>query len=208
ILKTIVANQLMQSSSRVRLNVHRDGAGKYLPETGTIAYSIIVEKLDTDFYVFPETDCTIDIYKDFLVNPGLLSTLKTNNRIVNVLGSVYAKENLLDTCLLLNNNKNVVEALHANIFMVNGNTIVTPPLADGCIKGVLRKQIIEIVDKSDAFEIVEASISPFELQKADELFLTNVIIGIHPIKSYRKKTYAHDVSRTLLGRLNAKIRLG
>ena len=50
------------------------------------------------------------------MNPGLLSTLKTNNKILNVLGSIYAKENQYDNCLLLNSNKSIVEALNGNLF--------------------------------------------------------------------------------------------
>ena len=45
-------------------------------------------------------------------------------------------------------------------------------------------------------------------QKADEIFLTNVITGIQPITKYIKKTYTNEVSRKLLQKLNIKIRLG
>lgn len=208
ILKTIASNNLLQATARIRFNVHRAGEGKYQPMTNDVVYSITAIKLDADFYGFPENGLTVDLYKDFFVNPGLLSTLKTNNKVINVLGSIFAQENQLDTCILLNTNKNVVESLHANLFMVNGNKIATPPLDDGCLKGILRKQIIEIVNQSQEFEFEERSISPFELQKADELFLTNVIVGIQPVSVYRKKTFARVVSQTLLGRLNTKIRLG
>lgn len=208
ILRTIIANDINNSTSRIRLNIHRVEGGKYLPESNSIAFNIIAEPLNSDFYTIKSDPFTIDLFKDFFVAPGLLSTLKTNNKIVNVLGSIFAKENGFDNCLLLNTNKNIVEALNGNLFLVKDNVIKTPPLEDGCIKGIMRKQLIEIIQSMEELDMVETSVSPFELQKADELFLTNVIVGIQPISSYRKKEYAASVSNTLLGKLNMRMRLG
>jgi branched-chain amino acid aminotransferase len=209
ILKVINVNGLAKSSARVRLNVDRGEGGKYLPNNKAISYCIIVEKSDNDFYTMPNNDhFTVDLYKDYFVAPGLLSTLKTNNKAINVLGSIYAQENLLDNCLLLNTNKNVVEALNGNVFLINGEHIKTPPIADGCLKGIMRKQIIEVIVNSGDYNIEETSISPFELQKADELFITNVIVGIQPILKYRKKIFGTKVSEDILKRLNMKLRLG
>ncbi len=58
----------------------------------------------------------------------MLSNLKTTNRILNVVGSIYAKENGYHNCLLLNDSKSVVEALNGNIFLVKDNVIKTPPI--------------------------------------------------------------------------------
>ena len=102
----------------------------------------------------------------------------------------------------------VIEALNGNLFLIKGNTIKTPPISDGCLKGVLRTQLIRILEKLPEYELEEASISPFELQKADELFITNVITGIQPISKFRKKEYQSIVTKRLLGTLNARIRLG
>ena len=122
------------------------------------------------------------------------------------MASIYAYENGLDNCLLLNTDKNVVEASNGNLFLVNGKIIKTPPLEDGCLKGVMRKQLIQLLKGSADYDFLEASISAFELQKADEVFVTNVIQGIQPISDYRKKTYVEAVSNDLIQRLNAKLR--
>jgi branched-chain amino acid aminotransferase len=206
ILKTIEANALTKTTTRVRLNIDRGEGGKYRPEQNIIQYSILTEKLNEDSYSIHEhVKYTVDLFKDYFVAPGLLSTLKTNNKITNVLASIYAHENGLDNCLLLNTDKNVVEAINGNLFLVKGNTIKTPPLKDGCIKGVMRTQLIQLLNHSEEYEILESSISAFELQKADELFVTNVIQGIQPISDYRKKTYAQTVSQYLVQKLNAKL---
>ena len=208
ILKTLEANQLSKSSSRIKLQVNRVEGGLYNPESNDVEYIISTKQLDDDFYLLDNGDYEVDLFKDFYVAPGLLSTLKTNNKALNVIGSIYAKENKLNNCLLLNTNKSVVEALNGNVFLVKGQTIKTPPIEDGCLKGVLRKQLIEIIKLMDNFTIVEESISPFEIQKADEMFITNVITGIQPITKYRKKLFTKDVSKQLLQKLNVKVRLG
>ncbi len=208
IIKTIEANRLLKSTSRVRLNVDRGYGGKYLPKKSSINYNIIAEAHDQDFYtITSDKDYTVDLYKDYYVSPDLLSTLKTNNKAINVLGSIYANENGWQNCLLLNTNKQVVEALNGNIFLIKGETIKTPPLEDGCLKGVMRKQIIDVILNSGDYVLDESSISPFELQKADEIFITNVIVGIQPILKYRKKSFTTTITEDILRRLNLKLRL-
>jgi len=206
ILKTIEANEL--TNARVRCTIYRGNGGLYLPTSNEVEYIISANELDSPFYLLPEATYEADLYKDFYINKGLLSTLKTNNKIINVLGSIYAKENDLDNCLLVNEDKSVVEALNGNIFLVKGNVIKTPPITDGCLKGILRMQLIEILEKLPDYELKEESISPFEIQKADEFFITNVINGIVPITKYRKKQFSNEVARNLLAKLNMRIRLG
>ncbi len=127
--------------------------------------------------------------------------------MLQITGSIFANENGYDNCLVLNDEKNVVEALQSNIFMKTGNVVVTPQVSDGCLNGIMRKQVLEILKKMEDIEVKETSISPFDLQKADELFLTNVISGIQPITKYRKKEYSTNFAADVLKRLNAKIRL-
>ena len=207
ILKTLNSNNLLNESARVKLNIHRNEGGLYLPDTNYISYIISCQELKEDIYNLKDETYEVDLFKDYYITPDLLSTLKTNNKVLNVIASIYASENNLQNCLLLNTNKHVVEALNGNIFIVKGNTIKTPPLMDGCLKGIMRKQVIEILQSMSDYNLEETSISPFELQKSDELFLTNVITGIQPITKYRKKYFTNEVSKKLIQKLNVKIRL-
>ena len=125
--------------------------------------------------------------------------------MINVVGSIYANENSLQNCLLLNNEKNVVEALNGNLFMLLNSKLITPPISDGCLNGIMRKQVLEIAKKFENIEVEEVSISPFDLQKADELFITNVITGIQPITKYRKKEFTTLFSEEVVTKLNELI---
>lgn len=191
ISRTVKANNL--DAARVRLTVFRKNGGLYNPKTNKIDYLIEVSPFSSlvkDFY-------KVDIYKDFYIFSGLLSTIKTTNKITNVLASIYASENDFDNCILLNEKKYVVEAINGNIFMVKGSTIKTPAITEGCVKGIIRKKLIEILSKNVNYTIEETEISPFELQKADEVFITNTIVGIQPITSYKKSNFKTKVAEEL-----------
>jgi branched-chain amino acid aminotransferase len=187
---------------RVRFSVYRTGGGFYAPLSNEVAFVVTAMPLESVHYSIEKEDYEIELYKDFHVSKQLLSTLKTNNKLLQVLGTIYAKENGYDNCLLLNEDKNIVEALQNNIFMKMGNVISTPPIAEGCINGIMRKQVLAILSKMEGYQVKEAVISPFDLQKAEELFLTNVISGIQPITKYRKKSYTLDFSIIVLEQLN------
>lgn len=196
-----------ENSARIRFTVFRNDGGYYLPETRDVSFLIQVKPLDDKLYRFVGSDYEVDLYKDFFVAKQLLSTLKTTNKMIHITGSIFAKENGLQNCLMLNNEKNVVEALNGNIFMKTGNQLVTPPIAEGCLNGIMRKQVLRLASKIENLVVSEATISPFDLQKANELFITNIISGIQPITKYRKKEFETATSQQLTNLLNQDIGL-
>lgn len=202
----LLPGEQKNNSTKIRITVYRNQGGSYRPESNEVSYIISADLLANPYYILDEDSYEVELYKDFTVSKNMLSNLKTNNRILNVVGSIYAKENGYHNCLMLNDSKSVVEALNGNIFVVKDNVIKTPPIEDGCIKGITRKKILDILHKIDTYECLEKSISPFELQQADELFITNSINGIQPISKYRKKTFNNIVARDILGKLNAAAR--
>ncbi|WP_299059287.1 aminotransferase class IV [uncultured Polaribacter sp.] len=197
ILKTIAVLD-DAPSFRVRLNVYRKDGGLYTPKTNKVDYLI---EASENTYV-SKNEYQVDVFKDFYNYSGLLSTVKTNNRMINTLASIYANENDLDSCVLLNERKGVVEVTNGNIFVVKGNIVKTPALTEGCIKGIVRGKIIEILTKNKDFTIEETTISPFEIQKADEVFITNAIIGVQAITKYKKKTFTSNLAVKLQANLN------
>jgi len=207
ILSAAKANQCL-NSARARITVYRNSGGFYLPQDNSVSYMIYANALEGNVYEIGKSHYEVDLYKDFYITRQLLSSIKSTNRIINITGSIFADENGLDNCLLLNDEKNVIEALQGNLFMLMGNKLITPPVSDGCLNGVMRKQVLALARKIENLEVVEESVSPFDLQKADELFITNVIIGIQPITRYRKKDFTTVFAKNILVKLNVQIRLG
>lgn len=201
----LVELQTNKVSNRIRFSVFRNAEGFYNPTSNDVQFIITCSKLASDKYMFSPLNYEVELFKDFHVSKHLLSTLKTNNKMINVVASVFAKENGFDNCLLINDDKNVVEAINGNIFMKMGNQLITPPTSDGCLNGIMRKQIIAVATKMENIEMIEKSISPFDLQKADELFISNVITGIQPITKYRKKEFTSELSKEIVELLNNSI---
>jgi len=184
ILKTINKNNL-NGDIRIRVSVFRKEGGLYKPKSQYVDFLMEVKTIDT----IEDTFYEIELFKGFPVYSGLLSTIKTNNRMINILSSIYASENNYQNCVLINEKKNLVEANNSNLFLIKGNQVFTPAITEGCINGIIRKKMIELLSKNNNFTIEETAISPFELLKADEVFLTNSIVEVQAVNKYRKKTF-------------------
>lgn len=193
-----LCDALALENARVRFTVYRNGAGFYAPEKNDIVFCITAQPGLP--YVFSHQPFEADLFRDYFIPSHLLSTIKTNNRMVNVVGSIFATENGLDTCLLLNDRKNVTEALNGNVFLVKNDVLKTPPLSEGCLNGIMRKQVLRWA-ATIGFKVEEAPLSPFEIQDADEMFITNVAVGIQPVTKYRKKEYGNAVSQKFFEQL-------
>jgi len=202
---SLANQQNISSSARARITVFRKDGGLYLPKTNEVSFLIHATALESTSYAINTGEYEVDLYKDFYVTKQLLSSIKTTNKMINVTGSIFAHENGLANCLLVNDTKNVVEGLQGNLFMLVGKKLITPPISEGCLNGIMRKQIVALAKKVEGIEVAEEIISPFDLQKADELFLTNVITGIQPITKYRKKEFTSNLAHLLVQKLNESI---
>jgi branched-chain amino acid aminotransferase len=200
-MQLIQAQDMRSPSWRLRLTVYRDSDGRYTPDHNRVAFVIGCEPLSQDYFLDQVTKYKVDLYKDHYVQAGMLPNLKTNNKILNILGSIFAKDNDLDNCILVNDNKEVVEALQSNLFLLFGQEIHTPPLTSGCLDGIIRKQIIRMAKELD-LTLKETAINPFDLQKADELWLSNSIQGIRAVTNYRRKIYQSQIYPKAVALLN------
>ncbi len=201
---TIEATQSQENSNnfRVKILINRKPGGLYTPESNEIDYLISLSPLKDDKFVLNDKALEIDLYKDFYKQKGMLSNLKLASSPLMTLASIFKKENQLDECLLVNDEKYLAEAISSNVFIVQNSKLRTPSLDSGCLKGIIRKKIIEIAGKME-IEVEEVSkLSPFDLQKADEIFLSNSIKGIQWVGKYRKKNYTNELSSKLIQKLN------
>ncbi len=205
--KTLQANDLEGKTARVKLLVFRMEGGFYTPENSGVDFLITVSELENPKYELNDEGLEIDLFKDYYKQASLLSNLKTTAATLYTVASIFKKENGFDECILLNDNKMVADCISSNLFLVKEKTVFTPPLSDGCLKGVMRKQVIGLLPKI-GFEIKEESFSPFELQRADAVYLTNAIHGVQWVKKYRKKDFEKGLAEELVHKINLKAALG
>lgn len=196
LLKTLEANG-MSNAARLRTSVFRTGGGFYFPDSNESEYLIETQELSRT----QDSTYEIELFKDYHVSSGLLSSVKTNNRMVNVLGAVFALDNDFQNSILINERKELVGATDSNLFLVKGDKIITPSIDSGCINGIIRKKVIESLKSNPDLEVEETAVSPFELLKVDEVFLTNSISGIQSVDKYRKKHYRDTLAKQVRSNL-------
>lgn len=189
IQETLAANHLEKQPARVRLTVWRKPGGRYLPDVHDPEFLITCHRLISDEYEAPENKVTVDIYRDIFKPANLLSNLKLIGSQLYVMASIFADENGLYDALLINDAKQVVESSKSNLFALYGTEVVTPPLTSGALRGVIRQRLLKALPDI-GLKAVEKDLTPFDLLKADELWLTNAIVGIVPVNHYRSKTYS------------------
>ena len=145
---------------------------------------------------------TLDVFKDYFKNTGLLSNLTTNNQLIKRIGLRYCEENDFNDCVILNNSKTISETLKGNIFMVMNDKIITPPLKDGSNNNVIRTKIIELINNDiEGFDVIEKSLSVFDIQKSDELFISNINFGIQHVRKFRKKVFTDEITSLIMNKL-------
>lgn len=185
--KTLDANP---GSNFLRFVMYRKEGGLYSPESNEVCFII-----NSDFRSFVTKErFEIGVYKDFYINESFLSSIKSTQKVPYVLASIFAKENHYNACLMMNPNKMVVSSNLGNIYIVKGKEIITAPFTSGALNGVIRKKLKELISNNEDYSFVERDFNPFELQKADEVFITNCSLLIQPVTNYKKKEYATEVS--------------
>ncbi len=207
LLSCVEANNLEAKAARLKLLVYRKAGGRYAPQSKDVDFLITSEEWPSKLYELNEQGLRIDLFKDHYKQTGLLSNIKQIGATLYTIASVFRTENDLDECVLLNDKKEVAEAISSNLFMRKDRVVFTPPLSAGCLKGVMRKQVLDLLPKLD-YEIREEAFSPFELQRADEVFLTNALQGVQWVASYRKKNYSNQCAVHLTKRLNIAAAIG
>ena len=202
IRKTLEATGAATRPAEVRITIFRKAGAALAPDSLEIAYILEATPLDTAEYPMPAGDCRADIYKDHTLMADNLSALPQANAMIRVLGSIYARENELQTCILLNQRKEVCDALEGNLFVRFGSQIVTPPADSGCRNEVFRNQILAMGRTDRTYTWEERAVSPFELQQADEIFIAGAVFGIRSVTEYRKARFGAEAAPYLTVALN------
>lgn len=167
------------------------------------ALHFIIEAIQTEIYPpdqWPEKGITVGIAQKALKCYDGIAHLKTSSRMPYNIAKREADANGWDDALLLNPQGRVVESTHSNIFVVKGNNIYTPTLSEGCINGVLRKYLLEQTVR-DEFAIKEKELEINDLIDADEMFLTNAVKGIQPVKVFENKVYNGRVTKKMFDKI-------
>lgn len=114
-----------------------------------------------------------------------LAGIKHCNRLEQVLAKQEQEKTPYDDALLFNQQSELIEAISSNVFILEGDNLVTPTL-NGCgVKGVMREFIKKTVAAKLNVSVKESAISLERLCQSDGLVLTNSMTGVRIANSYR-----------------------
>ncbi|HET7720298.1 MAG TPA: aminotransferase class IV [Acidimicrobiales bacterium] len=108
---------------------------------------------------------------------GALTGVKSVSYGENVVALAYARDRHAGEALFANVAGNLCEGTGTNVFLGLGGRLVTPPLSAGCLAGVTRDLVMELVD------VVEDNVPMEALAGADEAFLTSSTRDVQPIRA-------------------------
>jgi branched-chain amino acid aminotransferase len=192
------------SNARIRIVFYRDTNGSYMPEDKKTGFLITVDPLNKLEYPCKEI-ANLGIYKQMYKTTNFTSILKTTSANIYVMAKIFAKENGHGDCLLVNEKDLLCEATSSNLFMVKGNKLITPPISEYCVDGIMRKVILQLAT-AYGYDCQESIIEEQDLYLADELFLTNAINGIIPVKDFKGREYGFAYTNILIKMLNDSLK--
>lgn len=204
LLKLIKKNKIKEGG-RARITISRRSNGYYLPkhEDG-VDYLIQAKELEDNSFSLNEKGLVVDIYTGLRKQVNRLAYYKSLNCQLYIVASLAARDSELDNVLITNENDCIIEFANSNLFIVSNGVLYTPPLADGCLGGTMRMQIINTALRHE-IKVYETSLRPQNLLVADEVFMTNAIQGIQWVSSYRQKRYYHNMAQRLVEFLNSEV---
>jgi len=184
------------SNARVRLTVFRKSNSSIYFVDANTSFDFVIEAGSLENNNFGEgvDNYEIDIFEDIKKSTGILSQIKTNNVLLHSIAGSVVIEKSINNIVLLNSDDCITEAVNANVFIVKDENIYTPKLTDGCVEGIMRKKIIEIIESQTDLKIQVKSIHKDELLNCDEVFITNSIIGLQTVDRFRNVVYSKKIS--------------
>ena len=208
LLKTVVNEEIirllsrnrLKEGARVRLTVFRNDGGLYTPITNDV--SVLIEAYEeTNSYQLNTHGLSIGIFEDLFKPIHPLAAYKTANALLFVKAGLAKKRMNVNDLVILNSKGLVCETISSNIFMVIHNRLVTPPLSEGVLPGIMGQNVLLLANSLN-MEVLETPIGVNAFQQAEEVFTTNAIHGAQWVMGFEKKRYFHKVSERINQELN------
>ncbi len=174
----LAANALTEAA--LRLTVTRGIAARGMAPDPTAKLSVVIAAA---FYVAPTPARAVIATVTRRNEHSPISRVKTTSCLDSVLARIEAARRGADDAILLNTAGRVAEATAANLFAMIDGALVTPPVADGALPGVMRGWI------SETLPVVERPLLPEDLERAEEIFLTSAL-GIRPVIALDRRAMA------------------
>ncbi|MEO6253285.1 MAG: aminotransferase class IV [Ferruginibacter sp.] len=183
-------------TARIRLTVFRGDGGLYDDIDHKPNYILQSWALPDDSGTWNSNGLVLGIYPGVKKSLDILSNLKHNNFLPYTMAAQFAKKQKWNDAVLLNTEGRICDTTMANIFLIKDGTMLTPSLSEGCIAGIMRRNILQQFKKNDT-RFTECELTVDDLLDADEVFLTNSIYHIRWVQSFGDKKYSNTQTQKI-----------
>lgn len=187
-------------NARVRLAIWREASGYFAPDGDTAQFAVIAEPLSSGIWEWLAEGLRLEVSTSVRLPVDAYSNLKTLNAARYVAAAREARSRQVDDVLICNAFGRVCEATSSNVFWWEGDRLCTVPLSEGCVAGVSRALVLETAAIM-GYDVLEKAIHSEELEVADEIFLTNVVRGIQPVRIFAGRLLCSERTRLLFERV-------
>jgi len=204
-IKRLLVRNRLKEGARLRISVFRNDGGYYTPETNEV--SILLETTpDINNYQLNESGLSIGVFDEIFKPIHAFNGLKSANALLFVKAGLAKTRKQVNDLIILNSKGLVCETISSNIFMIIHKRLITPPLSEGCLPGIMRQNILALAPQL-GLEVLETPVGVNALDQAEEVFVSNAIHGVQWIKGYENKRYFHKVSKRIIDELNTLIQV-
>lgn len=187
--------------ARIRLTVFRGDGGLFDVSATEVNWLLQSFALDESNNAFNSEGLVTGIFPRGFKAADKFANLKSNNYLLYGQAAMYAQQQGWSDALVLNHRQTVADATIANLFLVQGDKVITSPLTDGPVAGTVRRYLLSQSETFN-FQVLERSILPGDLALSQEAFFTNAIYGLRWIRSCGEHVYSNrlgsDIHRQII----------
>lgn len=195
-IKELAKKNYCEKAARIRVNIFRGNGGLYDPINHFPNCVIEAVALTTNSDGLNNNGLVAGFFTEAFKSCDSLANLKHNNFLVYALAAIGAKKEKWNDSIILNNHGRIADSTIANIFMVKDGEILTPALEEGCIAGVMRKNLISFLHLNK-WAVKETAITKEILLQADEIFFTNSIYDIRWVKQIENSSFTNSITKKI-----------
>lgn len=182
---------------------------------GKVRWGVVLEQLELEAYTaikppcwffeftpgptyceFDTTPLQLGIYTEKFKRSAPTSIYKLLHETVYDEALSYAKSQGWDDAFILNHEGNIIESVNANLFVWDGNCLLTPPLDDGCVAGIYRSHLMEVCNKA-GIRVQESALHTKDLELAKEIILCNALRGVRAVTHFAGKQFSAEFAKKL-----------
>ena len=170
------------NNSVLRIHVSRGVGKRGYTSSGNYSPTAIISLHDAPSPNLSDPPLELITATNILTDHDPLSTLKTSNKLINIIAMREAERAEAHDAVLLNGKGYATETSSSNIFAVQEKTLWTPPLTSGCLSGITRAYVLELAVEL-GIEAIQKDLDVGFLKNSEGIFLTNSVREIQSVKS-------------------------